>query len=519
MPSSQSQNDASATLQDELAHFFHIETAHNLEIATDNQSLRLSEDVVQFLADKEPQEDVKRRPFVLIKHVVDDTLPLTDYFVSSSHNTYLLSRQIVGKASAASYTHVLRRNGRCVEIDVWPSSKGLIVNHGYTLSRGVPFADVCAAIEDAVTPGCWPVFVSLECHVDVQGQKELVRQMLDAWGDKLVRGRAELLDEGGEEIVTPRDLRGRIVLMVEYYPTLISGTGEHTVGSSDSSSESSDEDQSVEGIRARLGSLWSHHSTTDENSAETDNQARKRKAPKPKISDELAELGYYARSMKPYKGWLTSPMPEGPAHILINISESGLAALLHLPENITELIEHASRYLRRVYPRGTRVRSTNLDPLVVWGSGGQVAGLNWQKYDMGMQVNEAMFVGTEGWVEKPVWMRKGQLDKEAESQPEIYREKLVGEIVGVSSLPAPNNRSGKKFSTYILVELLTSGALQTGDVIKDLKGRHTSFRSKTLKVHHTEGIGADAFWDERFEWEYTKDDLTCLRRVFHYIRG
>ena len=34
--------------------------------------------------------------------------------------------------------------------------------------------------------------------------------------------------------------------------------------------------------------------------------------------------------------------------------------------------------------------------------------MNWQGYDRGMQMNEAMFVGGEGWVAKPEWMRTGE---------------------------------------------------------------------------------------------------------------
>ncbi|CRK32183.1 hypothetical protein BN1723_019549, partial [Verticillium longisporum] len=61
--------------------------------------------------------------------------PMNEYLISSSHNTYLLGRQVAGFSSVEGYIAALARGCRCVEVDCWDGADGQpTVNHGRTLT-------------------------------------------------------------------------------------------------------------------------------------------------------------------------------------------------------------------------------------------------------------------------------------------------------------------------------------------------------------------------------------------------
>lgn len=194
-----------------------------------------------------------------------------------------------------------------MEIDVWPSSspEGLVVTHGYTFTKGVSFREVCEAIGvgvDNLGPDAWPVLVSLECHVGPKGQQIMVDILKNAWGEKLVEGK---LTDGSEEEVTvsPRELKGRIILMVRSFRSnllyLILPQVEYYAPSNFAEVEAEEELEELDPDQEE-------ESTSSDSIVEGEDlpQVLVGEIERGKISDELAALGYYARSWKPTKGWL-----------------------------------------------------------------------------------------------------------------------------------------------------------------------------------------------------------------------
>lgn len=432
-------------------------------------------------------------------HVTDRSHPLPEYFISSSHNTYLMAQQLFGTSSAAAYETALKAGARCVEIDAWDNKEDAEepkVTHGYTLVSHIPFRVVCETIRhvidaeaaDAANEQGYraaPIMLSLENHCGAHGQLRLVQIMKEVWGPRLlsqrIRDKGHEEQEGGRH-VTLDDLQSKIVLIVEYHMV-----GE--VNSDDSSSSSSDS------------------SDEEVKKARRDYKDQKQAAPATVIIPELAELGVYAQSVKPIdNSWFEDvKMKDGPHHHLINVSESGLAQ--HMPKDSALIARHNAHHLMRVFPKGTRITSQNLKPVQFWGLGAQICALNWQTFGASLQLNEALFSGTDGYVLKPEALRAGGDGKTGYGR----QKRLRLHIAGATDIPVPGAGGGEFIKPYVTCRLVHTADVQD----EQPKHRTSAYRQHKLGFLH-QGQNppqTEPVWDETLEWEYEDTELVFVRML------
>lgn len=425
--------------------------------------------------------------------------PLNEYFISSSHNTYLLGRQVAGSSSTEAYIRALQRACRCVEIDCWDGPDGRpIVMHGRTMTSSVLFADCVSVIgKYAFESSPYPLILSLEVHCNPEQQQAMVDIMIRELGEQLVR---EPLMSPSYRLPSPEELRNRILVKVKAGEdpnlNLDLPAGRHDVpGRRDRSFSSPWSrpqilDNSVIPSTPNLsstpsvsppgdGSMWgprrsmtttsisstSEESDTGRNVTVRPKRRGSTRQHKSKIIKSLGNLGVYTRGLK-FQSF-TLPESKGYNHVF-SLAERRFESLCKDPDTKAQLEKHNMRYLMRIYPSGYRISSSNPDPLVFWRRGVQMVALNWQTYDLPMQMNEAMFAsGSDklGYVLKPRELRESLSIQEEISEPSIHglgkiQKKLIRfsvDIISAQQLPRPRGVApDATLDPYIEIEMFSA---------------------------------------------------------------
>ncbi|KAJ6325102.1 hypothetical protein OIU76_012230 [Salix suchowensis] len=305
----------------------------------------------------------------------DMSAPLSQYFIYTGHNSYLTGNQLSSDCSEVPIVKALQRGVRVIELDLWPGSSKdeILVLHGRTLTTPVPLIKCLKSIRDyAFTRSPYPVIITLEDHLTPDLQSKVAEMVTQTFGVMLYYPESDSL----VQFPSPESLKHRIIISTKPPKEYLESNGIKQKGAlSPGGRNSSDEDEEASGIPDPAAELeaddWSNSDQDDVDLTDCDNKSGQLGAPAYKLNRNLKRAA---------------------------------------TTNGTDIVRFTQNNILRIYPKGTRITSSNYKPLVGWMHGAQMIAFNMQGYGKSLWLMHGMFRanGGCGYLKKPDFlMEKG----------------------------------------------------------------------------------------------------------------